>query len=126
LRHFGLAGLLGAAGLASVSAMSCGSSGNVASGGTCYLATDCAPGLYCFGVTATMAGMCTNNAQKAQPDASAYVDGGKLPMTDAPGSDAPVGEGAPPTDTGTPDTTPPADTGPADTGPPPPTDSGGA
>ncbi len=99
------------------------------SGGTCYLAQDCAPGLYCFGVKTTSSGStpgtCTNNANKAQPDASLYLDGGKLPQTDAPNLDTGPGKDSPaPADAGT-DTTPPVDTGPADTGTPP-MDSGGA
>ena len=123
----GLAGLLVLAGGLASMTEACGSSGNTAAGGTCYLATDCAAGLICIGVTATTSGTCSNNVATVQPDASAVVDGGKLPQMDAPpGPDSPTtGDTAPPTDSGGTDTKPPADTGPVDTGPPP-MDSGGA
>jgi hypothetical protein len=96
----------------------------VANGGACYTATDCATGLYCFGVTTTAAGVCTNNANKAQPVADgSYPDGGLAPMLDAP-SMPPTDSTVTPTDTGTAPTdtgTAPVDTGtpPVDTGTPP-------
>jgi hypothetical protein len=104
----------------------CGGSGGALAGGSCYTATDCAPGLYCFGVNdAGGAGMCTSNANKAAPPGdAAFPDGGNTPMPDGPitkDSSMPGKDSAPPADTGMPpmDTgTPPMDTGtpPMDTG----------
>ena len=85
------------------------------------MATDCADGLYCFGVTLTMAGTCTANPDKAQPAGEGGIpDGGVAPMPDQFASDAPVTpmDTSTPTDTSTPkkDTAPPEETGPTDTG----------
>jgi hypothetical protein len=96
----------------------------VGPGGTCHTATDCEQGLYCFGIPE--AGICTSNANKAQPkgDASSYPDGGLAPMLDGGGGNKPPKDSATdtaaPTDTGTPaDTGTPVDTGaPTDTGTP--------
>jgi hypothetical protein len=86
------------------------------------MATDCADGLYCYGVTATSPGTCTSNANNAEPPADGgYPDQCIAPMLDSPMTDTPVQpmdskapsdtapgkDTAPPTDTGT----PPADTG---------------
>ena len=105
--------------------LGCGNSGGSPSGGTCYMATDCAAGLYCYGVTATMAGKCTSNANMAQPPAGegGIPDGGIAPMLDSPVTDTPVTpmDVKAPTDTKPPpkDTSTPTDTG------SPPEDSGG-
>jgi hypothetical protein len=91
-----------------VGAAHCGSGGGgVASGGTCYSATDCIPGYYCTGVTLTMAGTCTNSADKDQPPSdAAYPDGGDVPEDGIKGTDAPIT----PADTGG-MKTPPVDSG---------------
>jgi hypothetical protein len=78
------------------------------------MATDCAEGLICIGVTATTAGMCTNNLSKVQPPSdAAFPDGGDVPED---GVTMPDGGTPPPKDSG--------GTPPADTGSTPPKDSG--
>jgi hypothetical protein len=85
-------------------------------------------GYYCYfgDAGASQGGICTNNADKAQPaQDGSYPDGGLAPMLDAPAvtdtntssadSDndtAAAPETTPPTDTGAPkDASPPNDTG---------------
>lgn len=101
-------GLVGLVAAFAVGLGACGSSGDVGSGGTCFRATDCAEGLYCFGVTATKGGTCTSNVDKAQPPAgdANFPDGGQVmgqdgPTLDVPNvPDAPNDMGSPPGDTG--------------------------
>jgi len=112
--------------LAVVLGAGCGGSGGATSGQACFMASDCAEGLYCFGVTMTSPGKCTSNADLAQPEGGdAFPDGGYAPMLDAPPPpDTPVTpqkDGTTPTDTSAPKPEtappPPEDTGsPADTG----------
>jgi hypothetical protein len=99
-----------------------GSSSGVAAGQTCTMATDCAEGLYCYGVMLTSSGSltpgkCTSNPNLAQPPADGGIpDGGVANMLDS----SLMGDGnttPPPMDTGTPP--------PEDTGSKPPVDSGG-
>jgi len=111
-----IAGVVTVVGLFWGVVVACGSSGGVAGGGSCYVATDCIEGFYCYGVTATKAGTCTNNAAKSQPPAAGPPpDGGDI-EGGLPGVDGmPSEDGAIPTETGT-DAPPPQDTGATDTG----------
>jgi hypothetical protein len=106
----GLTGLLGLVGLVG----GCGSSSGVGSGGSCYLATDCALGLYCYGVKSTSSGdttpgKCTSNVKEVQPEAAALVDGGEIPEdgianpdTGAAAKDGSAGDTSAPAETGSP------------------------
>jgi hypothetical protein len=70
--------------VAAAMALSCGAVGDVGLGGSCHTATDCAPGLYCYPLTAPQGGTCTSNAAKAQPPSDGgYPDAGLAPMLDA-------------------------------------------
>jgi hypothetical protein len=110
--------------LFAVVAIGCGgSSGGDTAGQTCTMATDCAEGLYCYGVKLTSSGSltpgkCTSNPNLAQPPADGAIpDGGLANMLES----SLMGDGnttPPPEDTGT---TPPP---PKDSGSKPPVDSG--
>jgi hypothetical protein len=101
-------GLLALVGVGVVAMVDCGSSGGVASGGSCYNATDCNEGLYCYGVTINAPGMCTSDVDKAQPPSdAAYPDGGDVPEDGIHSTDAKTT--TPPVDTGT--KAPPVDSG---------------
>jgi hypothetical protein len=106
----------------------CGSSGGATSGQTCYMATDCAQGLYCYGVTLTTPGKCTSNASMAQPPSDGAIpDGGIAPELDAPAtSDTAVPQKDSASVDVSVDSKPTKDSAaPPDMGPPP-MDSGGA
>jgi hypothetical protein len=126
----GLASVVGA-----LLAVGCGSSGNATAGQPCYMATDCAPGLYCYGVTLSSSGSsnpgkCTANADMAEPPGDGAIpDGGLANMLDS----SLMGDGmtTPPMDSSKPiDSSKPVDSStPADTAPPkdtaPPSDATG-
>ena len=98
---------------ASVVLAACGSSDaqNIAAGGTCFSASDCAPGLVCVPVKNSDSRLCSGDLTGLTGNPEDMPDGSmrEASVLDSPGFDGPVG------DTSTTDTSP-ADTGPKDTG----------
>jgi hypothetical protein len=124
--------LLTAGALAGNLAVACDSAEDVGTGGTCFLATDCAEGLFCHRPDGSVSGTCEGVGQLGaiQPAGDATLaDVGSMPEPDAapgdaappPAQDSATGEDAPPAqvDAQTADRT-----APNDTGAPPPVDSG--
>jgi hypothetical protein len=119
--------LLAAGALAGNLAVACDSAEDVGAGGTCFLLTDCAEGLFCHRPEAGVSGTCEGKGELGtiQPAGDATLaDAGPMPepgdAAPPPAEDSATGEDAPTAqvDAQTADRTAPADTG------PPPVDSG--